>query len=160
METQHPEGGESPFIVKDDASTAAVLSMSRDDAGDDPEFACCTFEGCGEVILLTELASHIEMHDLESEDDDPGAISDTKEPGSEKAGQSSFDSKVSYQLRNLHVQTSSSEDNSFDRQSKAKAAWKGILTMPQAPAKAAPSLKGKPKSSNARLGVRGSEKQL
>jgi hypothetical protein len=66
METQHPEGGESPFLVNDDASIAAVMSLYDDEV----KYASCPVEGCGEAILLTELDSHIEMHGAEGEDTD------------------------------------------------------------------------------------------
>lgn len=64
METLHPEGGESPFVVKEDASMAAIISLYDEDV----EYASCPVDGCGEAILFTELDSHIEMHDAEEED--------------------------------------------------------------------------------------------
>ena len=152
METRHPEGGESPFIVKDDASVAAVLSMGRG-GEEEPDFACCPIDSCGEVILLTELDSHIEMHDMESQDIDQDAVSRSKDYEMEDAVQTSFDTKISHELRNLHVQAPSIENDLSEQQASAKAAWKEILKMPQAPPKPLPSPNGKSKGPLRRLGV-------
>jgi zinc finger-containing ubiquitin peptidase 1 len=152
METQHPEGGESPFIVKDDASIAAILSMGRG-GEEDPDFACCPIDRCGEVILLTELDSHIEMHEVESQDMDQDAVSSSKEYEMGDAEQTSFDTKISRELRNLQAQAPSAENGLSERQENAKAAWKDILKMPQVPPKPLPSPKGKSKGPLRRLGV-------
>jgi hypothetical protein len=147
METQHPEGGESPFIVKDDASVAAVLSIDGDE-DEDPGFANCPIDGCGEIILLTELGSHIEMHDIEIQDVDQSAVS-TPEEYNMKSIAATFDTNLSHELRNLaHAGNVSSE-----RQTNAKAAWKEILKMPEATAKSASLPKGKAKGPLRRLGV-------
>jgi hypothetical protein len=133
METLHPEGGQSPFIVKDDdASIAAMISL----ADEDVQYASCPVEGCGEAVLFTELDSHIEMHgneqgqDSETEDDDEP---EPKKPKlKEEDIQKEFGTKLSYALRNLDdSEKSSSESPPSDRQTKAKAQWKDLLKMPE-----------------------------
>jgi hypothetical protein len=160
METLHPEGGESPFIVKDDdASIAAVLSM----ADEDVQYASCPVEGCGEAILFTELDSHIEMHEAEEQGQDTSDTEDESEPEPKKPKmkgetQQSFDTQLSYALRNLDdSEKSSSESPPSDRQAKAKAAWKDLLKMPE-PASSSKSKIGASstaatKSPRRRLGV-------
>jgi len=129
METLHPEGGESPFIVKDDASVAAVLSLEGED---DIQYVSCPVEGCGEALLLTEFDSHIEMHGAEEQDTDEESGPTSKETGIEPGVEDAFDTKLSYALRNLGDDEISSPDSpSSDRQATAKAAWKGLLKMPE-----------------------------
>jgi len=156
METVHPEGGESPFVVRDDASIAAVLSLGEDDV----QYACCPVDGCGEAILLTELDSHIEMHGVEEaeedqeEDADQESGPDLKKPRLEEHVRASFDTKLSHALRNLDDgEKSSSESPPSDRQTSAKAAWKNLLKMPETPPKAKTSSSSNTKAPRSRLGV-------
>jgi hypothetical protein len=151
VETLHPEGGESPFLVKDDASIAAVMSLNEND--DDPGFASCPMDGCGEVILLTELDSHIEMHGAEEQDVDQEFEMTSRESEIQDAVQATFDTRLSRQLRNLSGRGSSTDTASLDRQASAKAAWKGLLKMPDAGAKPAPPPVSAKKGSRRRLGV-------
>lgn len=151
METLHPEGGESPFLVKDDASVDAVLSLNGND--DDPGFTSCPIDGCGEVILLTERDSHIEMHGAEEQDVDQEFESTSRESEIEEAVQATFDTKVSRQLRNLSGRGTSTETASADRQASTKAAWKGLLKMPDADANPAPPPASARKGGRRRLGV-------
>ncbi len=102
METLHPEGGESPFIAKDDASIAAIAAAD-DECINNDNYINCPVKGCGEALLLTELKSHVEMH--EEEEDSTGDESSNRskrikldlEPGPG----TTFDTKLSYALRNL-----------------------------------------------------------
>lgn len=150
LETMHPEGGHSPFIPKDNASVAGFLSEGNGDGDEDPDFASCPIDGCGEVILLTELDSHIEMHDVEDQDVDQGFVPNSREQSIAEATPASFDTKLSRVLRNLNNRVSPSEGSSSDRQAKAKATWKGILAMPDTNKKPiSPTTKG----SRRRLGV-------
>ena len=146
METLHAEG-DSPFIVKEDASVAAVLSYDEEDV---IQYAHCPVEGCGEALLLTELESHIEMHGAEEQDteDDSGPASKKikLDPGIE----ASFDTKLSYALRNLgDDEESTSENSSSERQIAAKSAWKGLLKMPET----LPKVTASSASGRRRLGV-------
>jgi hypothetical protein len=146
METMHAEG-ESPFIVKDDASIAAVLSY--DDVVD-VQYAGCPAEGCGEALLLTELESHIEMHGAEEQDTEDESGPTSKKIKLEPGIEASFDTKLSYALRNLgDDEKSSSGSPTSERQATAKAAWKGLLKMPEVIPKATAS----PPSNRRRLGV-------
>jgi hypothetical protein len=154
METQHPEGGESPFIVKDDASIAAVLSLNAEDDGS-VQYASCPVDGCGEAILITELDSHIEMHgEEEDQDTDQEIISGSREPEVKDGVKASFDTKLSHPLRNLddRGKASSSGSPSEDPQASARAAWKNLLKMPEPTSKpvSAPTVKG----ARRRLGVK------
>ena len=121
METLHAEGGDSPFMVKDDASIAAMLSYD-----DDEEYASCPNDGCGEAVLLTELDSHIEMHTAEEDDSDQNSIVSKKEKGAR-----SFGRKLSNALKHLDDgEKLNSESSMSDPQEASKVAWRGILNMP------------------------------
>lgn len=128
VETKHPEGGESPFIVKDDASVAAVVSLNGD-GDDDVEFASCPHDGCGEEILLTELESHIEMHRAEEQDIDQDSVSTSGNPEMEEAVNASFNTELSRGLRNLNGRGSSKEMPLSDQQAGVKAGWDSFLKM-------------------------------
>lgn len=111
METLHPEGDESPFIARDDASVVALAADGNE------KYVQCPNEGCGEALLLTELESHVEMHEEERagsrsrDEDESGNGDDTSSreskrtklavnegpPGKDEA----FDTKLNYALRNL-----------------------------------------------------------
>lgn len=136
VESQHAEGGRSPFIVKDDASVAALVDL---DASNDVEYVHCPVEGCGEDLLLAELESHIEMHEEEQETED----SETQSSRSPKRLKlepqivETFDIKLTHALRNL----ADADDRpvsavpSPDRHSIAKAAWKKVLKIPESSSK-------------------------
>ncbi len=129
LETDHPEDGQSPFVVKDDASIAALMSL---DDGQDERYANCPVEGCGEAILLTELDSHIEMHEEEQDSADNQSSRSSKRIKLEPEIEAAFDTKLSHALRNLEDvnERQVSETPSSDRQEVMKAAWKSILKMP------------------------------
>jgi hypothetical protein len=153
METEHPEGGESPFLVKGDASIADVLSL--DEVHDEIQYASCPVDGCGEAILLTELDSHIEMHAAEDQEMDEEFGESESPSRSPKRGaviEASFDTKLSHALRNLNDDEKPSSDrHSSDRQATAKAVWKSILKMPDTSSKVLVSSASK--GSRRRLGV-------
>ena len=146
----HPEDGESPFVVKDDASIAALMSL---DGEKDDRYANCPVEGCGEALLLTELESHIEMHEEEQDSGDDQSSRSSKRLKHEPPIEAAFDTKLSHALRNLEDvnERLESESPSSDRQAVAKATWKSILKMPDSSSKtAAPSSS---KSNRRRLGA-------
>jgi hypothetical protein len=154
METLHPENGESPFVANDDASIAALISLQDEQ---DLQYVHCPVEGCGEALLLTELDSHVEMH-KEERDHSPG---DSDEPSRsakrvkiEPQVEASFDTKLSYALRNLDDEQCVHEKSSNDAQEAAKNAWKNILKMPNSSSPA--GIKPAPATANTsrkRLGV-------
>ncbi len=154
METQHPESGDSPFIVKDDASIAALLAF--DDSSASEGYASCPVDGCGEAILFTELDSHIEMHAEEQETDGDVSSSDrqAKIVKLDPEVGASFDTKLSHALRNIGDGDEARREESprSEKQASAKAAWKGLLKMPAASSKAsaAAAVSGKTRR---RLGV-------
>jgi len=135
LETDHPEDGQSPFVVKDDASIAALMSLND---GQDERYANCPVEGCGEAILLTELDSHIEMHEEEQDSGDNQSSRSSKRIKLEPEIEAAFDTKLSHALRNLEDmhERQVSETPSSDRQEVTKAAWKSILKMPDSSPKA------------------------
>lgn len=155
METQHPEGGESPFIVKDDASVTALLDL---DNSQDEDYVCCPVEGCGEALLLTELESHIEMHEEEqdSPESDDALRSSKRVKLTPEIGET-FDTKLSYALRNLsddegyeeRAERRVPEEHSSDRHAKSKAAWGSLLKMPKSSSQPAT----KANTARRRLGV-------
>lgn len=146
----HPEDGESPFVVKDDASVAALLSFEDER---DEEYASCPVNGCGEAIILTELQSHIEMHEEEQDSEGDHSSRSSKRLKLEPEMEASFDTKLSYALRNLEDvnERPPSESASADRQATQKAAWKGLLKMPDTSSKTSQS--APTKGSRRRLGV-------
>jgi hypothetical protein len=154
METQHPEGGDSPFIVKDDASIAALLAFG--DSATSEDYASCPVDGCGEAILFTELDSHIEMHAEEQESDDDKSSLDrqAKKLKLDPEVEASFDTKLSRALRNIGDEDDVPREEAprSEKQASAKAAWKGLLKMPTTSPKAsvAAPVSGKPRR---RLGV-------
>ena len=150
LETEHPEDGQSPFVVKDDASIAALMSL---DGGQNERYANCPVEGCGEAILLTELDSHIEMHEEEQDSGDAQSSRSSKRIKLEPEIEAAFDTKLSHALRNLEDvnEREVSETPSSDRQEVTKAAWKSILKMPDSPAKLPTTSTSK--STRRRLGV-------
>ena len=161
METLHAEGGQSPFIVKDDdASVAAVASLAGEDV---VQYASCPVEGCREAILFTELDSHIEMHGAEEQDQEESETESESEPELKKPKlkdpiQPGFGTKLSHALRNLDdSEKSSPEPPPSDRQAKAKPQWKDILKMPEAASSSKPktgaSSTAATKSPRRRLGV-------
>ena len=149
METLHAEG-DSPFVVKDDASIAAVLALEYDQNPEDPEYSCCPVEGCGEQLLFAEFDSHLELHAAEQDaGDECGHVSKKLKLEPEIAA--SFDTKLSHALRNIGDDDDISECPSPERQATAKAVWKGLLKMPEtSPKKVVASAS---KSVRRRLGV-------
>ncbi|KAL3425624.1 peptidase family C78 [Phlyctema vagabunda] len=141
LETLHSEG-ESPFIVKDDATVGAAMSnLSGPDRenDDDVQYASCPVEGCGETLLLTDFDGHVQLHDLEDPDAEvelaPTAVATAAgASGSlseDDARGVAFGTKLSVALRNLddHEPPSSSSAHS-EQQEKAKAAWREMMSMP------------------------------
>lgn len=137
MESQHAEGGDSPFVVKDDASIAALVDL---DSSNDEDYIHCPVEGCGEDLLLAELESHIEMHEEEQDTGDSEVQSSrsSKRLKLEPEIADSFDIKLSHALRNLDDADDRPVSGvpSPDRHASAKAAWKKVLKMPEASSKA------------------------
>jgi hypothetical protein len=152
METVHPEGGDSPFIVKDDVSIAGLIAMDDEKC---EEYASCPVEGCGEAIPLTELEMHLEMHEEELEvGDSEQSEQSLKRLRENKEGEATFDAKLSHAFRNLpndnDIQEGPIEGSySPDQQNSAKSAWKNLLRIPDLPSKASTTKK----SSRRRLGV-------
>lgn len=151
METVHPEDGESPFVAKDAASIAALVSFD-DEPGE--KYASCPVEGCGEALLVAELPSHIEMHGEEQDSGDDQSSRSSKRLKLEPEIEAAFDTKLSHALRNLEDvnERPPSETRSSDRHAATKAAWKGILKMPETSSKLEKTSTTS-KSTRRRLGV-------
>lgn len=129
METLHAEG-DSPFVVRDDASIAAVLASEYDENPDEPQYLSCPVEGCGEQLLFAEFDSHLELHAAEQDaGDECNHVS--KKLKLEPEIEATFDTKLSHALRNIGGDDGISECSSPERQATAKAAWKGLLKMPE-----------------------------
>jgi hypothetical protein len=152
METLHPEDGESPFVVKDDASIAALIAFDNEP---NDQYASCPVEGCGEALLLAELQSHIEMHEAEQDTGDDESSHSSKRLKLEPEIEAAFDTKLSHALRNLEDvnERPPSESPSADRHATTKAAWKGLLKMPDSSSKSAQTGSAS-KSARRRLGVK------
>ena len=75
LELSHPENGQSPFIVTDEGgesgrhtpldeeSASLSIAAPEDEEGGEVYIECPS--QCGEVITLTELSSHMELHSAE-----------------------------------------------------------------------------------------------
>jgi hypothetical protein len=135
METLHAEG-DSPFVVKDDASVAAVLALEYDESPEEAEYTSCPVEGCGEQLLWAEMDSHLELHTAEQDSDDDRERNSKRlklEPGIN----ASFDTKLSHALRNIGDDDDVSETPSPERarQAEARDIWKALLKMPETSSK-------------------------
>ncbi|KUJ20197.1 DUF1671-domain-containing protein [Mollisia scopiformis] len=154
METLHPENGESPFVAKENASIAALVSLQDEE---DVQYVNCPVDGCGEALLLTELDNHIEMHE-EEQSHSPGESDESsrspKRLKIEPRVEASFDTKLSYALRNLDEDDGhlAHEKSSHDVQTAAKNTWKSILKMPDSASKAESKVVPIANSSKKRLG--------
>lgn len=133
METLHSENGESPFAVTDDASIAAIAAMD-----DEPQYTLCPVEGCGEQLLWLEFESHLELHSAEQEQEPDSRCESSpahKKIKLDPKVEASFDTKLSYALRNINDDDDSSSSSKSQpqpsRQDIAKDTWKTLLKMPE-----------------------------
>lgn len=137
METLHAEG-ESPFVAKDSASVIAMVDP------DDIDYADCPVDGCGEMVLFSELDSHIEMHGEEDGDMElniPISQKSRKGDASDVGKDASFGTKLSDALRNIDDEHDYEvQGNESSTPHVATKAWKDILKMPDI------SLKSQPKA--------------
>ncbi|TVY58650.1 Zinc finger with UFM1-specific peptidase domain protein [Lachnellula cervina] len=161
METLHAEG-DSPFVVRDDASIAAVLASEYDENPDEPQYLSCPVEGCGEQLLFAEFDSHLELHAAEQDaGDECNHVS--KKLKLEPEIEATFDTKLSHALRNIGGDDGISECSSPERQATAKAAWKGLLKMPETSPKKAvadASRSVRRRLGKSELGPHANEKQM
>lgn len=136
METLHPEG-DSPFVVKDDASIAAVLALEYDESPEEAAYTSCPVEGCGEQLLWEEMDSHLELHTAEQDSSDDRGH-DSKRLKLEPGIDASFDTKLSHALRNIgddDDDVSGTPSPERERQAAAKDIWKALLKMPETSSK-------------------------
>ncbi|ORY72031.1 peptidase family C78-domain-containing protein [Pseudomassariella vexata] len=132
IETRHAEG-KSPFV--DETSAATVSEPSPDDE----QYVECPIDGCGEVVTLTELDDHIELHAAEEN----GAITpEDRETPAKDGSRQEYQSPYSQPgNRNTNADSSSSrrkenstcrrlEETVNDRQGDAIQKWKQIFHMP------------------------------
>ncbi|RDW89405.1 hypothetical protein BP6252_01437 [Coleophoma cylindrospora] len=121
METLHAEG-ESPFVVRDDASVAALISPTSDSdhnkADEDVQYANCPVDGCGEVLLLSDFDNHIRLHDVEDSDAEMH-LGNTASDSRGAALDSDFGTKLSDALQ--HLDDGSEEGQSEPPHAYAKA---------------------------------------
>lgn len=132
MENEHPEDGESPFFPKDQGSIAGMISFEDEEHSE--EYANCPVAGCGEVVLLAELESHVEMHEEEQDTEGDTVHSSKRVKLTPEVEHTSFGTKLSHALRNLDDggnSKSKAELPAHDPQASAKAVWKNILKMPE-----------------------------
>jgi hypothetical protein len=159
MEIVHPEGeSASPFMVKDDFSPSEQRSGPHEvvEASENHlEFMDRPRQNCGEAFILTELESHMSMHDIENNDEeenlhqDPNPNKRTRASDSESAPK--FDTRLPPALRNLAAHDSPISSSSSNRQAIAKAGWRKLLNMPSSRAKTQKS--PETKRPHRRLGV-------
>ncbi|KAG4034044.1 hypothetical protein MFRU_003g00220 [Monilinia fructicola] len=159
METLHAEG-ESPFVAKDSASVIAMVDP------DDIDYADCPVDGCGEMVLFSELDSHIEMHGEEDGDMElniPISQNSRKGDASDVGKDASFGTKLSHALRNIDDEHDYEvQGNESSTPHVATKAWKDILKMPDISLKSQPKapVKGPRQLGKAELGPHANEKQM
>jgi hypothetical protein len=137
-------------------SEQATGSQEGIEAFDDQlEFVDCPRENCGETVTLTELESHMSMHDIENNNEeeslnqDPNPNKTIRAPDSES--EPKFDTRLPPALRNLGTSDPPIASSSSNRQAIAKARWRELLNMPSSRAKV--QMSPEPKRPHRRLGV-------
>lgn len=121
--------------MKNDCSASGLLSVTPEPAGatdNGLEFVDCPRESCGEIILLTELESHLSLHEIEDSEDEDDVSRDTnpskRARTTESEPEMNFDTRLPPALRNLGG-IRPLKSSSSDRQSSAKAGWRELLNM-------------------------------
>lgn len=127
METLHAEG-DSPFVSRGEDNASAGNKGS-----DDPPYAECPVDGCGELLLFDEMDYHIELHAGEAETD--AEFSQIQSNCAQASGSSSSPSR-SYRETERHRRTDKSVSNS---QTKTISTWKRFLRMPASSSSSASS---------------------
>lgn len=120
IETHHPDGPSS-FIPRDQ-----LRGHSPEKMADQMEYVECAVPGCGEAVMLTELDSHIMLHEFEDEPDTHVAKKiRVNSSGSSLASHYRLDRPVSDTNRAESSGIPSSRDMD------AKEEWKKMLNMPK-----------------------------
>lgn len=134
LEIQHSEG-DSPFLVRERNSQNTDAQGYSDTSIHDLDFVECPREGCGEAILLSELASHIEMHGVEEYQTDESYFMDPnfgrRPESSNSKSELGSDAKPPQPFGNLMDEDLlGAKSSSNDPQTSAKLKWREILKMP------------------------------
>ncbi|KAK4229871.1 peptidase family C78-domain-containing protein [Podospora fimiseda] len=126
VETMHSED-ESPFVVKDDAGKGRDSSPSPSAAKtEEPLYAECEVEGCGELILLDQLDYHLELHSDET-GEQPNSHEKSKASSSAPFPSASSSNR---DREHHHHHRSSRDHEATAHQSKAVSFWKNLFRMP------------------------------
>ena len=135
LESLHAEG-ESPFMVKNDCSETGPLLVTpeaTETIDNGPEFVDCPRESCGEIILLTELESHLSLHEIEDSEDEDNvswkANPSKRARTTDSEPEVNFDTRLAPALRNLAGVRHLNSSPSSERQSSAKSGWRELLNM-------------------------------
>jgi zinc finger-containing ubiquitin peptidase 1 len=128
-------------MVKDDFTPSEQVSGPHEavEASEGHlEFVDCPRENCGETIRLTDLESHMSMHDIENNNEenlhqDSNPNKRIRASGSES--EPKFDTRLPPALRNLAAHDPPISSSSSNRQATAKAGWRELLNMPSSRAK-------------------------
>jgi hypothetical protein len=124
METLHAEG-ESPFVVKEDRTSAS------NDTAEDTPYAECPVDGCGELLPLRELEYHIELHDEERSDHFQYKPTPSTPPNAAKEAEP-LPLRPSRSRREAEGNREPNHSSTSERQAKAISAWRQLLKMPSA----------------------------
>jgi zinc finger-containing ubiquitin peptidase 1 len=144
-------------MVKDDFNPSEKASQSPgtpDSSSSQQEFVDCPRENCGEAIMLTELESHMSMHDVENNDEENlyHDCNTNKRPrASDSESESKFDTRLPPALRNLAASESTASSSSSKRRAMAKAGWRELFNLQGSRAKTQTSAESK--RPHRRLGV-------
>jgi len=118
METLHPEGEESPFVVKGDDGSGSTRPE------EDLPYAECPVDGCGELLPFDTMDYHIELHAAEAGADLDGEAEQSPDRDTHAGGSSSSGPSRAHRDAERQRRAESS-------QTKAISAWKRILRMPE-----------------------------
>lgn len=145
-------------MVKEDSTPSEQVSVPHEaleSSEDHLEFVECRRENCGETVLLTELESHMSMHDIENNNEEENLNQDPNPNKRIRAFDSEsepkFDTRLPPALRNLATPDPPISSSSSNRQAIAKAGWRELLNMPSSRAKA--QMSPESKRPHRRLGV-------
>ncbi|KAK4193086.1 peptidase family C78-domain-containing protein [Podospora australis] len=130
LETLHAEDEAQPSAAPVDkekpkpASGSAHHSKAEDE-DDDLQYVECSVDGCGEILALSQLEYHLELHEEEIDD---RSSPETPVPPSSSSSVASGPSR-SHREAERHRQSSDRKSEPSEKQSKAISVWKKIFKM-------------------------------
>jgi hypothetical protein len=162
LESLHPEG-DSPSPIEEGSGQNMKLLRTQgypNVSNEDLDFFECLQDGCGEAILPSELATHIEMHDIERNETEDSIFENPhlnkRIKSSNSKPESGFNAKLPQAPLDLTdggspAGGSPAVSSPSNLQASTKLRWREILNMPTP--KGSPEKLTIPKRTYRRLGV-------